>query len=53
MRRKRNQFIYEGDISISKTEAKNSLKNAERLVNDIIVIVKKQNPQYEFELDQK
>lgn len=53
MRRKRNQFIYEGDISISKTEAKNSLKNAEKLVNHIILLVKKQNPQYEFELDRK
>lgn len=53
MRRKRHQFIYEGKISISKAEAQNSLKNAEKLVNHIILLVKKQNPQYEFELDQK
>ncbi len=48
MRRKRHNFIYEPDRPISKTEALNSIQNAEKLVKEIIKIIKKENPQYEF-----
>jgi len=48
MRRKRNIFTYEIDISISKSEAVNALKTAERFVDLVREIIQKGNPQTEF-----
>lgn len=48
MRRKRNIFTYEVDISISKTEVKNALKTAKKFVQTIKDIAEKANPQYKF-----
>jgi uncharacterized protein (UPF0332 family) len=48
MRRKRNIFTYEIDISISKSEATDALNSAARFVDLIKGIVQKENPQMEF-----
>jgi uncharacterized protein (UPF0332 family) len=48
MRRKRNIFTYEIDISISKSEATDALSSATRFVDLIKGIVQKENPQMEF-----
>lgn len=48
MRRKRNIFTYEVDISISGTEAKNALDNATKFVKMIKEAARKENPQAEF-----
>lgn len=50
MRRKRNIFTYEIDISISKSEAINALSTAARFVDLIKGIIRKENPQIEFKL---
>ena len=48
MRRKRNIFTYEIDISISKSEATDALNLATRFVDLIKGIAQKENPQMEF-----
>jgi len=48
MRRKRNIFTYEIDISISKSEASDALDMARRFVDLIKEIIQKANPQMEF-----
>jgi uncharacterized protein (UPF0332 family) len=48
MRRKRNIFTYEIDITISYTEAVEALRTAEEFARLIIEIVKKENPQANF-----
>ena len=48
MRRKRNIFTYEIDISISKSEASNALDKAKRFVDLIKGIIQKENPQMDF-----
>ena len=48
MRRKRNIFTYEIDISISKTEAGSAFETAVKFVNLIKEIIKRENPQAEF-----
>lgn len=48
MRRKRNIFTYEIDITISHTEAVEALRSAEEFVKMIIEIVRKENPQRDF-----
>lgn len=48
MRRKRNIFTYEIDVTISHTEAENALHTAEEFVGLIVDIVKKENPQKHF-----
>jgi len=48
MRRKRNIFTYETDISISKSEASNALDRATTFVNLVKRIIQKENPQMEF-----
>jgi len=48
MRRKRNIFTYEIDISISKSEAPNTLEKAKRFVDLIKGIIQKENPQMGF-----
>ena len=50
MRRKRNIFTYEVDVTISHTEAVNALHTAEEFVRLIVDKVKKENPQRHFEL---
>jgi uncharacterized protein (UPF0332 family) len=50
MRRKRNIFTYEIDISISKSEAINALSTAARFMDLIKGIIRKENPQMEFKL---
>jgi len=49
MRRKRNSFIYEPDIPCSAKEAKDAIKTAERFVSEISKIIRKKNPQKEFD----
>ena len=51
MRRKRNIFTYEIDISISKSEASNALDKAKRFVDLIKGIIQKQNPQMDFKFE--
>ena len=48
MRRKRNIFTYEIDISISKSEASHALDTATKFVNLIKDIIQKGNPQMGF-----
>jgi uncharacterized protein (UPF0332 family) len=48
MRRKRNIFTYEVDISISKSEASNALDKATKFVDLMKAIIQKENPQMEF-----
>jgi len=48
MRRKRNIFTYEIDITISHTEAVEALRTAEEFVRLIIGIARKENPQGNF-----
>ena len=48
IRRKRNIFTYEVDISISKTEADSALKTAVKFVDLIKETVKKESPQVHF-----
>ncbi len=48
MRRKRNIFTYEIDITISHTEAVEALHTAEEFVRLIIGIAQKENPQGNF-----
>jgi len=48
MRRKRNFFTYEIDISISKSEASNALGTAVKFVDLIKDIIQKENPQMKF-----
>jgi uncharacterized protein (UPF0332 family) len=50
MRRKRNIFTYEIDISISKSEAINALSTGAKFVDLIKGIIRKENPQMEFKL---
>jgi uncharacterized protein (UPF0332 family) len=50
MRRKRHRFIYEPDIPCSVTEAENAIKTAKRFVEMIGQLIKKKNPQIEFDL---
>ena len=49
MRRKRNFFTYEIDISISYTEAESAFDTATKFVNLIKGIIKEENPQEHFE----
>jgi uncharacterized protein (UPF0332 family) len=48
MRRKRNIFTYEIDVTISYTEADNALRSGEKFVTLIMELVKKENPQGRF-----
>lgn len=45
MRRQRHDFIYASKNHITLHEAKLSLQTAKRLIDEIIVMVKKENPQ--------
>jgi len=48
MRRKRNIFIYEVNISISEDEVATALKSASSFIKAIRVIIEKENPQHTF-----
>jgi uncharacterized protein (UPF0332 family) len=48
MRRKRNTFTYEIDVSISYTEAESAFATATKFVNLIKAIIKEENPQVHF-----
>ena len=48
MRRKRNMFTYEIDITISRTETENALAAAVNFVDLIKAIMKRENPQEHF-----
>lgn len=48
MRKKRNIFTYDVNISISKTEAENALNTAVKFVNLIEESIRKENPQVQF-----
>jgi len=48
MRRKRNIFTYEVDISISRIEADKALETAVKFVELIKGVIKKESPQAEF-----
>jgi uncharacterized protein (UPF0332 family) len=48
MRRKRHKFIYEPYIPCSQKEAKDAIETAEKFVGLISKMIKKNNPQSEF-----
>ena len=48
MRRKKNIFTYEVNISISKTEVENALKTAREFIELIKENAEKANPQHKF-----
>jgi uncharacterized protein (UPF0332 family) len=48
MRRKRNIFTYEIDVSISYTEAEGAFDTATKFVNLLKSIIKEENPQEHF-----
>lgn len=48
MRRKRNIFTYEVDVSISRTEANNAIDKAVRFVSLIKELIREENPQAEL-----
>ena len=50
MRRKRNIFTYEVDITISKTEAKNAIETAKEFVAIIDKAIKTHDPQTELKI---
>ena len=50
MRRKRNIFTYEADITISKTEARNAIETATEFVAIIDKVIKTHDPQAEFHI---
>lgn len=52
MRRKRNQFTYDPFLPVSKTEAENALKTAEKFVGKVMEKVQEENPQLRFNLDE-
>lgn len=49
MRKKRNKFIYEPDIPCSCFEAKDAIATAEEFIRKIAELIRKNNPQKEFE----
>lgn len=49
MRKKRNIFIYEVTISISKMEAANALGRADEFVDVVVKLIKSENPQKQFD----
>jgi len=45
LRRKRHDFIYESKNHVTHSEAKSCLETAKNLVEKIIALVKKENPE--------
>ena len=48
MRRKRNTFTYEANISISKEEVDNGLESAENFIKAVRDLIEKEDPQHKF-----
>jgi len=48
MRRQRHDFIYDSKNHITATEAKTSIDTAKQLIEEIITLVKKENPEKEL-----
>ena len=48
MRRKRNIFTYEANISISKEEVNNGLESAENFIKAVRDLIEKEDPQHKF-----
>lgn len=48
MRKNRNRFIYEPEITCSKKDAKNAIKTAETFVDKILNIISLQDPHHRF-----
>jgi uncharacterized protein (UPF0332 family) len=46
MRRERHEFIYESKNGISADRVKMSISNAKKLINEIVKILKKKDPQF-------
>ncbi|MDO8488951.1 MAG: HEPN domain-containing protein [Candidatus Omnitrophota bacterium] len=45
MRRRRHDFIYDSKNHITTHEAKSSIETAEKLIDEIMVLVRKENPE--------
>ena len=45
MRRQRHDFIYNSKNHITSNEAKSSIKTAKQLIEEIIILVKRENPE--------
>lgn len=45
MRRRRHDFIYDSKNHITPHEAKTSIEMARKLINEIIILVRKENPE--------
>jgi uncharacterized protein (UPF0332 family) len=45
MRRQRHDFIYDSQNHITLREAKSSIKTAKELIDEIIILVKKESPE--------
>jgi uncharacterized protein (UPF0332 family) len=50
MRRKRNVFSYDVDVSISPTEAQNAIVTAEKFVGSMVELIGSENPQEKLKL---
>ena len=48
MRRKRNTFTYEANISISEEEVRNGLESAGNFIKAVRELIEKEDPQYKF-----
>lgn len=48
MRRQRHDFIYDSKNHITAQEAKSSIETAKKLIEEIIILVKKANPEKEL-----
>jgi len=48
MRRRRHDFIYDSKNNITPHEAKSSIDIAKKLIEEIIILVKKKNPEKEL-----
>ena len=48
MRRRRHDFIYDSKNNITPHEAKSSIDIAKKLIEEIIILVKKENPEKEL-----
>lgn len=53
MRKRRNQFTYNPDVTVSRQEAENALRTATELVKEVVKITQASSPQIElFQLDE-
>jgi uncharacterized protein (UPF0332 family) len=45
MRRRRHDFIYDSKNHITTHEAKSSIETAKKLIDEIVILVRKENPE--------